>query len=385
MKKFSKIIPTLVVSSLLLAGCGTQQEEVKKEAMSETTDIKVEVTQTKAEEKAKEEGPRILVDDLGNEVEIPETLERIVIADLPPLVHAVYAVNGGTEGIIGAPTTYALEENLFPTVYPEVLELETGFRKGGDINIEELLSLQPDLILYRADNAESAKLIQDTGIPAVAFQTTNGDNGNVITPVASWIEDLSFILGKDENSLDVEQKAYEAVGFVQSRVWDIKEQEKSAYLTAGVESIKMLGDGQFGNFWAQVSHTYDVGAADFSGSKEVSIEQLYTYDPDIIYLGLGSISAEEFLKDPRFQNLTAVKEGRVYRAPEGLFSWYGPSTDIPLAFLWHAKLAYPEQFEDVDLVSLTKDYYKTNYDFELTQENLEFLFTNSLEAMYAKE
>lgn len=374
------MIATMVLISVV--GCN-KVEEVQTPEKVESTQAVDDKKDTQSVQTDKKDNKNIIVDDLGKEVEIPEKLERIVVADLPPLVHALYVVNGGSEGVIGAPTTYALEENMFPTVYPEVLELETGFRKGGNINIEELMNLKPDLILYRADDPEGAKLIQSTGIPCVAFQTTNADNGNVVTPIASWIEDLEQILGK-EKPLGIEEKSYASMGFVNSRVWDI-EPITSGYITLKGDKIDMLGKGQFSYFWSKATNTVDVGAKDFSGSKEISVEQLYKYDPEILFLGLGSQSAEEFMKDERFKDLKAVKSKRVYKAPEGLFSWFGPSTDVPLAFLWYAKLAHPEQFADVDVVSITKEYYKDMYDYDLTDENLEFLFANGLEELYASK
>lgn len=386
-KKFAFMLAV----TLFASGCGTSQTSTPQQntptsessASAESTDNEDDKTESSKNTDDKN-NKKIIVDDLGLTVEIPDNLERIVIADLPPLVHTFYVVNGSTENLAGALSENSIENTLLPIVFPEMKEVSSDFRKNGVLNIEELLSLEPDLILYRSDTPENTEMIQKTGIPAVAFQTTNGDNGNVVTPVASWIRMIADILDKDISHMDVELQAYESMGFVQSRLWDVEEKADTAYLTISEENINIIGAGQFGPFWSEIMHANDLGGNSFKGSQSISIEQLYELDPDVIFMSFSSITAEDFMNNPKYANLKAVENGRVYEAPQGIFTWFGPSTDIPLSFLWHAKLTYPEYFEDIDLVEITKTFYKDMYDYTMTNDDIEFLFKNSLGELYAK-
>ena len=40
-----------------------------------------------------------------------------------------------------------------------------------DLNIEEIINLKPDVILYNAGNKEHAQILQSSGIPCIGFET----------------------------------------------------------------------------------------------------------------------------------------------------------------------------------------------------------------------
>ena len=384
-----KTIIISLIMSLLLTGCstGTPDKEVENDANNkpEITEQTEQKEGSSNSEIIEADGVNKVIDDLGIEVTLPDNPERIVIADLPPLLHTYHAVNGSTEGLVGTPDENAISRTILPLVYPEVLSVDTGFRSGGSINIEELLALNPDVIFYRSDNPETAKMIQDTGVPAVAFQSFNNDNGNTITPVSSWVNIISDVLNKEpEQVLNFEEKAYKSAGMVHSRIWDVEEKVGAAYLTVTPESIKMNGNGLFGAFYFETVGAEFVADGEIKGSQEVSQEQLLEYNPEIIFTSFSAMTPEEIMSDPRFADIQAVKDGRVYAAPEGIFSWYGPSLDVVVSILWHAKLCYPEQFADVDVVQLTKEHFKETYGYEMSDEVVKDLFGNSLEELYAK-
>ncbi|MFV0322626.1 MAG: ABC transporter substrate-binding protein [Alphaproteobacteria bacterium] len=329
-------------------------------------------------------GTKTIIDDLGLTVEIPIEPKRIIIADLPPLVHTYYVANGGIEGLIGGPQNNALVDTMLPKVYPEVKDLNTGFRKDGEVNIEELLALEPDLILYRSDNAQSGEMIRNTGVPAVAFQTFNMNGGNTVAPVVAWLETLGQILNKEEQTERLKRQAYESLGIVQSRMWNIPEEEKVRILyfnglSADENILKVSGKGLFGYFWAEIAEANDVAAKDINGAKQISIEQLYEYNPQVIFMTFSKSTPQDVMNNPLFADIDAVKNKRVYQAPLGMFSWYGPSTDVPVSFLWHAKMMYPEYFKDINIVQVTKEHYKKNYNYDITEADIEFMFGNSLE------
>ncbi len=161
-----KLVSAILLAALLMiTGCGASSQEA-----AEPTETVEEVVEVKEEtnEATEANAEKIVVDDLGYEVLLPDSIERVVIADLPPLVHAYYVANGSVDGLVGAPSNNALVNTMLPLVYPEVKDLSTGFRDGGNLNMEALLALEPDVIFYRSDNEKSGEMIRNSGVPAVA-------------------------------------------------------------------------------------------------------------------------------------------------------------------------------------------------------------------------
>ena len=95
--------------------------------------------------------------------------------------------------------------------------------------------------------------------------------------------------------------------------------------------------------------------------------------PTQAYTGRGATEAAVTITDASvqgvdFSTLSSVKSGRVYSTGLGMWNWFTPNPDSPIVANWIGASLYPEQFSDVDLVSMTKDYYQKMYNFTLTDE-----------------
>ena len=103
---------------------------------------------------------RIVVDHTGREIEIPAEINRIVISSLLPLPSVYSLFEGSAEKLVGIhPSSMAAAENsILPKVVPDILDVNTDFLQGGELNIEELLNLKPDVVFYSANNTEEYHL-----------------------------------------------------------------------------------------------------------------------------------------------------------------------------------------------------------------------------------
>lgn len=129
-----------------------------------------------------------VVDDRGIEVTFPKDPQRIVITSITPLPSVYCLYRGGIDNLVGisASSMSAAENSYLATLYPEIVNLETGFSDGGEINIEEVLKLEPDVVFYRANDEAEGDMYAQAGIPAVAFSTRNHGNDAIAT-FAGWI------------------------------------------------------------------------------------------------------------------------------------------------------------------------------------------------------
>lgn len=67
----------------------------------------------------------------------------------------------------------------------------------------------------------------------------------------------------------------------------------------------------------------------------------------------------------------AVQNKAVYKMPRGIYRTYTPSADSPLALLWVAKTVYPEVFADIDFTGEVKKYYKTLFNIDLADGDVD--------------
>lgn len=75
--------------------------------------------------------------------------------------------------------------------------------------------------------------------------------------------------------------------------------------------------------------------------------------------------------------LRAVKEKRVFSTELGMWGWFTPNPDAPVVLNWLAATVYPEQFADVDLPAMVRDYYAKVYNFDLSTQDAEEILAGS--------
>ena len=93
-------------------------------------------------------------------------------------------------------------------------------------------------------------------------------------------------------------------------------------------------------------------AADLSGTPEINMEQVYEWDPDIIFITNFSPYQPDDLYNNTidgddWSNVTAVKNQQVYKFPLGMYRWFPPASDTPLVLKWLATKIQPDLFKDL--------------------------------------
>ena len=87
-----------------------------------------------------------------------------------------------------------------------------------------------------------------------------------------------------------------------------------------------------------------VNAADVVGNgRPVTMEQVAAWNPDVIIVGTApnQQNRQAILDDPRWREINAVKNGKVFVNPSGAYLWDRHSAEAALQVLWAAKLLHP--------------------------------------------
>ncbi|WP_019213495.1 ABC transporter substrate-binding protein [Fenollaria massiliensis] len=386
-KKISLILCLTVLALTGMTACGNkktgQNLESKEVAQTEKKEEKTEKTEETNDENKK---TRTITDHAGNTIEVPEKIERIVIDQIPILSTYMAYHHGKAPYIVGyaGSLKQVISNTVLKDIAPELLDSQNTVQSQSDINIEEIMKLKPDVIFYNASNKEHYETLKKTGIPCVGFATV-GTNGpaDPIDRYAQWLKLLEDVFGENGKTDDFIKAGQDIVKDVEDRISKIDDSKKptGVILWKYVQGVPMVaGKGVFGDFWLNRIGVKNL-ANETKGFAKVSIEQFYQWNPDILYLdgpGLLDITTKDVFENSvegiNFSNMKAVKDKKVYNTKLGMWNWFTPNPDGPLVLAWLAKSTYPEEFKDYDLKAMIKDYYKTWYDYELTNEQIEDMF-----------
>lgn len=349
-------------------------ENVSDETEADVTDTAADSTDT------------ITVTDMnGREVTVPRNPDSVVLTALP--LPSIYALTGApVENLKGIHpgSTSAIENSIMGSMYPDLVGIADNFVEGQDINVEELLKIDPDVVIYWGEYENQYEALKSVNIPAVGVFGEKG--GNVVATLKTWVGIMGQLFGTTGNTDKVIDYANEALKEVNEKVSALSDEEKPKVLylyNHSKEQISASGSGFYGGFWIDAAGGNNV-AKEIENFGDVNMEQIYEWDPDIIIL----TTFTETMPDDLYNNsidgqdwsqVSAVKNGKVYKEPLGVYRWYVPCGDTPLMVKWMAQTLHPELF-DYDMIDEIKKYYKEFYDYDVTDEQAQGILDASPEA-----
>lgn len=334
-----------------------------------------------------------VTDHAGNEVMVPDDIKRIVILDITPLPSVYCMLVGDAQKIVGmTPASKNVAVNsLLSKIAPEFADVETGFAKGETINTEELMALDPDVIFYRMETQADVDAISKLSTPAIAFSTSIF-KGDIIDTLNGWVDLLQQVFMDDQITQKAEKiikEGKDVQAFVEDRVKSLSEDEKTeSIIIHNYDESGVKVGGTFAKYYLDTVNAINVGSEIQGLFEPVNLEQIYEWNPEIIFLNSFSrYTPEDFYNNTAnegddWSGIAAVDNKKIFKFPIGMYYWMPPSSDAPLSIQWMAKNQYPELFEDLDLIEITKEYYKEFYGIELTQAELEGIFNPLKEAAF---
>ena len=160
----------------------------------------------------------------------------------------------------------AAENSYLTTVYPEITELDTSFVENVEINVEQLMQLEPDVVFYSAANTDEREMYDNAGIKAVGFSTTLSDY-NTIETFANWIDLLGQIFGESEKAQEIIEYGRSVEAEILENTSALKDEEKPKVLVLfnyGDGTITTSGSNFFGQYWIESAGGINV-AEELSG------------------------------------------------------------------------------------------------------------------------
>ena len=392
MKQFKSLI-CLLLALLLLSGCAPAapaQSDASTEPAQTEEAAPAEQTEQAEPEAATEEmtGPETdfitVTDHNDNVVQVPKNAQRIAVCDILPLPSVLCVFFDSAEKLVGiAPSSMSAAQNsLLSQLYPEILNAQTGYMNGTDVNTEELMQLAPDVVFYSASNPALGEKLTASGFCAVAV-SANKWQYNCIETLNNWIDLLSQIFPENDRAALCRSYSEDVYAMVQERVKDIPDAERArAFFLFQYNDSTIMTSGQcfFGQWWADAIGAVNVAnelATD--NSVTVNLEQVYAWNPDIIFMtNFNTFQPDDLYHSTvgtyDWSGIQAVQDKSVYKMPLGMYRSYTPGIDTPITLLRMAKTTYPTLFEDIDVTQRAIDYYETVFGVTLTSEQVESIF-----------
>ena len=355
------------------AGSSVQQSEEFTEQLS--TDSAAESEAESMEEPA----TRIITDSTGRDVEIPSRVESIVCVGVGALRYSCYM---DAAGLVVGVEDYEVKEGmsrLYNYVNFDKFKDLPVTGTNGEPNIEEIITAGPQVIVMSSyASADADDLQEKSGIPVVMVpgsDTTLDDNAY------ETIRIMGELYGKEDRAQELTAYLKGIQKDLDDRTADIPEEDKPSVYVAGVSFKGAHGfegtEAYYGPF--ELIHANNLAnTTDQTGAFDIDLEQVLTWDPEIIFLDFNGMSLinEDYADNPDYyQNLTAVKEGKVYSQIS--FRSSASNLETALADAYYAAcIMYPEQFSDIDPVEKAGEIFTallgTNPYEDLKEAGYEF-------------
>ena len=315
------------------------------------------------------------LDMVGRDVKIPQNASKVFSAS-PPMTVLLYSL--APETMIGVNYKfYDVEKKFMLEDVTKLPVLGSFFSMGNQANLEKVLALSPDMVfmwdIMQKNGAYFEKALEKFGIPAVYIAQ------NTIPQTLEAIRTMGVFLKKEERAQELISYAKNNLEVLQKSVENLKDTpKKRVYLAQGQDGL-MTECSQ--NMQSQIIplagginvHKCDGLAKGSSRKNKITLETLYRYDPDVIFVWDKSFydSIENL---DRWKQLKAYKNNQIYFSPISPFNWLSrpPSLMRFLGAMWMHKILYPEHFK-VDMNEEIKSFFKLFLHKELTDEQVQQL------------
>lgn len=285
-----------------------------------------------------QEFPVTITDGLGEEIVIKEKPTKIISLS-PQTTENLFAVGAG-DNVIGV-TTFA--------DYPEEATEVEKIGSITEINIEKIVSMEPDIVIAASVNKkESINRLKELNIKVAGFQA------NSVNTAIENIKKIGKITGNQDNTDRLVAEMYIKIAEIKNLVDKKLENNdrpkvfyelwNDPFYTAGVD-----------NFIDDIIHLsggYNIGRLAETQWPQFSLEKLLVEDPEVYISTPHStemkVSKESIKNRERFKNISAIKNDRIYIINEDIVNRATPRLIKGLAQV--TKSIWPDLEDEVNQI-----------------------------------
>ena len=317
---------------------------------------------------------REIVDMAGRKVTIPDSVKKVYVPS-PYGSYLVYSIDPsmlvGFKGFNGDDKRFMSKSLNVPP--------QTDNKPGKDKqrDIKNILAAKPDLVVMWSTKKSAATQ------PGRMAETLNQLNLPVVYAIAETFNDypdiylfLGKVLGREKRAKKLSDYFLKTFSDVKNVVDKIPEDKRPSVYYAErddglstecddsihVEILKLTGD----------TNIHRCHTSSHMGFEKMTMERIYQYNPDIIIA-----QSKKFYdmvvkeKDPAWQKVKAVKDGKVFIIPRSPFNWFDrpPSFMRLMGLKWLTNILYPDQYK-IDIMKDSQEFYGLFLGIDISDEEM---------------
>jgi iron complex transport system substrate-binding protein len=344
--EFFIFICCIFTAGVLCAGCTTQVPAVASPAARETITVNDMMNRTVT---VVEDPQRIIGIGAGSlrMIVYLQAQDKVVGVDIREQSATNTSVPGMPSGI----------DRPYNIAHPELAGRPFIGAITGD---PELIAVQkPDVVFVMFTTGKDASALQEkSGAPVIGL--VSGDLGKNRQAFFSSLRTMAKTLNREQRADEVINYMNATLADLQKRTKDIPADKRPSVYVGGIAFNGAHGflstDPAYAPL-AMVNGNNVASGAGAGGQILIDKEKLLSWDPDVILIDEASYSlVKEDLKDPIYQSLKAVRNGRVYGVMP--YNWYANNYDTVIADAYYiGKILYPEHFADVEPAAKADEIY----------------------------
>jgi iron complex transport system substrate-binding protein len=265
------------------------------------------------------------------------------------------------------------ELKYVPSQYQN-LPVVGGWYGSQDGSYEEFIASEPDIIVESIDEGGDGDLStvkerqEKFGtIPVVAVKDTSN-----VEKVGESILFMGEVVGAQDKAKqlnDFNNKYLDIVHEKSSKLSDNDGLQTSPSHSTHGQLIDLIGGKNVADSVAQGNTT---------GGVQVSMEQVISWNPDLIITNDLEFYSHVY-NDSNWGKIDAVKNKEVYLSPQSPFKWFDRpvGANMIIGVPWTAKVIYPDDYKEINMVDATKEFYNEFYHVDLSDNDAKQILLDS--------
>lgn len=333
MKKVVSLMLMMVMLCTLFTGCTKATVQGDKSESKDTVKV---------------------VDSRGVEVEVNYPAKKIVCL-LNSGLNDLYMLGAKDQVIAIDQWTYTNEAAYgFASQIDERVKNKT--LPAIDKNIEDIVAMNPDVVVIWAGQEEDIKVLEDKGIKVVGIQADNFED------VYTKLDILATISGKEKRAEEIAKYSKDQLKKVSDKVAKMDASKKLTSLFVwGPTKLDLAGNNSTGDSIIEMAGAKNAADAVAEEHFVAKMEDVVTWNPDsLIMWNLKDLDPQSYYDDAQWANIKATDNKQVFELPNPFYcDLWTVKYVYSVEFL--TKSLYPETFSDIDLEKSKDDMLKFLY------------------------